>query len=505
MNRRAFLQITSVASLPILFGVWNNFNKKKKKYTVKLNSNSKFGHLVRKSVNFPVTSDPNVYDVAVIGGGIAGISALAKLNSNNTILFEADNVLGGTSSFGNYKNVRFPHGAHYDLAYPNYYGKGVLEFLKENEIILPEVNGLHEFVDKDLIIPNENLEQCIENGQSRIDVLGEGEIKSKFEKVLKDFSGKMPLPTRLISDELEFLNKQTFKDFLIQNDINDEVFFGRISYQMKDDWGAGVETISALAGIHYYTCRPYNEKEVELLSSPYGNYYFIEKIINKIDYQKIKINSILSSLKETKNGFDLSVIKDGKELVEVKAKKVIYAAPKFILKYIAPEYYNQFNNISYAPWVVVNIVLQKEKLNIKFWQNDIVGASENFLGFVAAKHDKTDYDVLTCYYCFDKSERKDLLNLESNPEKLAHSTIRLLEKETNLEIEEFVEHVDIKILGHAMPIPEIDYLGLGENINFKDNIAFAGVDTGRLPLFFEACDTGLLAALKINSELKIDV
>jgi len=48
-----------------------------------------------------------------------------------------------------------------------------------------------------------------------------------------------------------------------------------------------------------------------------------------------------------------------------------------------------------------------------------------------------------------------------------------------------------------MPIAKPNYLSLDTVPEHKNNIVFAGVDTGRLPLFFEACDSGLQAGRKI--------
>jgi len=52
-----------------------------------------------------------------------------------------------------------------------------------------------------------------------------------------------------------------------------------------------------------------------------------------------------------------------------------------------------------------------------------------------------------------------------------------------------------------MPIPKTDYLTFSNVPQFSDRIIFAGVDTGRLPLFYEACDSGLQAANQLLNNL----
>ena len=51
MNRRGFIQISSVAILPILVGLFPDFSDEKLKYTIKVQSNRSFGHIVRQSLN----------------------------------------------------------------------------------------------------------------------------------------------------------------------------------------------------------------------------------------------------------------------------------------------------------------------------------------------------------------------------------------------------------------------------------------------------------------------
>ena len=48
---------------------------------------------------------------------------------------------------------------------------------------------------------------------------------------------------------------------------------------MVDDYGSTADQVSALAGVHYYACRPYYTESVELFSPPQGNAYFVQKLL----------------------------------------------------------------------------------------------------------------------------------------------------------------------------------------------------------------------------------
>ncbi|MBL4753487.1 MAG: hypothetical protein JKY52_07845, partial [Flavobacteriales bacterium] len=60
------------------------------------------------------------------------------------------------------------------------------------------------------------------------------------------------------------------------------------------------------------------------------------------------------------------------------------------------------------------------------------------------------------------------------------------------DIRSFVKHVYVKLLGHAMPMPVPGYLSKNRRLEL-DGMAFAGADTGRLPLMFDALDSGIQA------------
>jgi hypothetical protein len=62
-------------------------------------------------------------------------------------------------------------------------------------------------------------------------------------------------------------------------------------------------------------------------------------------------------------------------------------------------------------------------------------------------------------------------------------------------LQNMVEKVYIKQMGHAMPIPKTGYLFQDANKHrSQKNLIYAGVDVGRLPLLFEAMDSGIYAA-----------
>jgi monoamine oxidase len=72
------------------------------------------GFLILLSLSFSFTAtvtDPNLYDVIVVGGGVSGLSAMSALAKGakiNTLLLEGGNRLGGrayTIPFGTNEHI----------------------------------------------------------------------------------------------------------------------------------------------------------------------------------------------------------------------------------------------------------------------------------------------------------------------------------------------------------------------------------------------------------------
>src|SRR3954452_5962606 len=75
------------------------------------------GHILRERKNFEVSSDNwQSVKVAIIGGGIAGLTAAWKFKRSNFsdfVLLELEKEVGGTARSGEGDPVPYPWGAHY--------------------------------------------------------------------------------------------------------------------------------------------------------------------------------------------------------------------------------------------------------------------------------------------------------------------------------------------------------------------------------------------------------
>lgn len=501
MNRRDFMKFGALALSPVLIKYLNDWTQGtvENDFEIEILSDAAVGHILRESKDYPAGESLET-DYLIVGGGIAGLSAAYELRKEDFLLCELSDYLGGSSSANGHKDQYFSQGAHYDLAYPKYYGKDLLKTLFDLDVI--DYNEEKEewvFVDKQFLIRPDKESQSFYKGVFRADVLPEGKLKVAFEALLRPFVGKMPMPTTSIAAEFHYLNGLTFKAFLEERLDLDEAFIEAIDYAMLDDWGATSDLVSALAGIHYYTCRPYFDGSPELFSPPQGNAYFAQQFIRKTPQERLLTNRLVKKIEKTETGFIVEVIDVKQKVVlKINTKKIIYAGHKHALKYIYPTGHRLFQQNQYAPWLVVNIVLNKAVTKPVYWQNEYLSGEQAFMGFVdsgAQYQPFTTRRTLTAYYCLNPAQRNELLAIEELAPSLVEQSIVAMEEVLQQAIRNDIEKVYVKVMGHAMPIPSPNFLLQNHNVDAATTgIAYAGVDAGHLPLFFEAADSGLQAA-----------
>ena len=503
MNRRQFLSIGG--GLLILTACRNSekdfFEKKEYEFPIQLDSNRAIGHLAHSAISMPV-SEIIKTETLVVGAGIAGLSAACSLASNDFMICELSTDIGGTSGAISINKSLYTQGAHYDLAYPTNFGTEGLELLEKLNIIsFSSINNQWEFIEKQHLISKKEEEACYINGEMRPTILPKSELRKNMFSLFEVYEDEFPLPTTLIDSKWNHLDKITFFDYLNKYLPITSDFIEAIDYQLLDDYGGTSKQISALAGIHYYKCRPYEEDEkrhVELFSPLEGNYYFIQKMMKKIDAKNLFCNHLVFGLQQQKDKWLVDVL-DTKSMTKksVIAKNVIYAGQKNSLKYVHPKSYPTFSDVSYTPWVVINFELDDIILENTKWQNDFMSPDASFLGFVDSKvQNATKTRVLTVYYCFPDVHHYVVQKFEETHKSIVHNALEKIGTYYGKDVSKHVKKAYVKLLGHAMPLPKPGYMTKSREL-ITDNLAFAGVDTGRLPLLFDAMDSGIQATKRI--------
>tara|TARA_B110000259_G_scaffold113902_2_gene129851 strand:- start:814 stop:2316 length:1503 start_codon:yes stop_codon:yes gene_type:complete len=497
LERRKFIKKTALGlSVPFWLTSCHSDFLNGNDFPISVSSLAQSGHLIKNALTLGVSKKRQT-EILIVGGGLAGMAAAHTLKHKDYLLVELDDRYGGSSSANHYQGIALGRGAHYDLAYPAYYGAEVLKMFEQLGVIEYQAwTDSWSFKDRQHLIPAARRQQCFQDGRLRKAVMPKTAASQKLMELLLPFEGRMVMPTRLTPPDLQYLDHMTFDAFLnAQNIDTDPSFRKLIDYQMLDDYGGTSQQVSALAGIHYYTCRPYQKQFVELFSAPQGNQYFVNKIHKQLSSQRILNQHLVYHIEKQGAGYLVDVLDiTHNERLQIKTDALIYAGQKHSLPYIAPEIDSPFKKNVYAPWMVVNILMKQKPNNYGFWQNEYLDGESGFLGFIdsSVQHQGSlkGLHCLTGYYCLKPEHRSQLLTVEDHKDRIVNETLTYMRSMIKEPIRP--EAAFVHVMGHAMSIPTPHYLF--NTYPEIGNIKFAGADTGRLPLLFEAIDSGIMAA-----------
>ncbi len=492
------------------------------------------GHILRENRNFEVPADKwETRKVAIIGGGVAGLSAawrFRKEKFNDFVLLEIEKEIGGTARSGQGDPVGYPWGAHY-LPVPFQENTELISLL--NEMSLLEARGSSgEVIAKEQYICREPEERIFYQGRwyeglylnagaSEDDKRQYAEFQKQVDHWVnwRDRSGKrafaVPVANCSTDAEVLSLDKISFAVWLRQNSLTSERLTWFCDYATRDDYGLKLDQTSAWAGLFYFCSRVRKSgaESQPFITAPEGNGQFVNHFFEKVK-DHVRKSQIVVSIVPTDKGVDI-VCLDGGELRGIHCEKAIFASPMFTAPYLIRGFRNDrpfaAGEFQHNAWFVANLFL-KDRPAKRFprdfplaWDNVFYDSPS--LGYVTATHQKgIDYGrtILTYYYpmCAEPEGRTKLFNYEWRD--LADVCLTDIAR-AHPDIYDLTERIDIMRWGHAMisPRPNFIWRGVREKAMkpFR-NIHFAHTDLSGIALFEEAFYHGLRASKEIMATIK---
>lgn len=491
--------------------------------------NISLGHVLREDRDFDVPPDNwQTKKVAIIGGGIAGLTAAWEFKSNNFhdfVLLELERDVGGTSKSTKGEPVAYPWGAHY-LPVPFKENTELISLLDEMAL-LDGRDASGEVVIKEQYLCREPEERVFHKGRwyegLYLNVGASEDDKRQFAEFQKqidtwinwrDASGRraFAVPVEMCSDDVEVtqLDRISFADWLRQNNFTSERLIWYCDYACRDDYGLKLDQTSAWVGLFYF-CSRVRKSGVEsqpFITAPEGNGQFVNHFLGKVK-DNVLANQMVVSIVPNEKGVDVICL-DGETLRGIHCEKVIYASPMFTAPYVIRGFREEppFDAAAFHhnAWFVANLHL-KDRPKPRFakdfplaWDNVIYESPS--LGYVAATHQKgIDYGptTLTYYYpmCEDPNGRTTLFNYDWK--QLADVCLTDLSR-AHSDIYDLTTRIDIMRWGHAMisPRPNFIWSGIREKATKPyRNIQFAHTDLSGIALFEEAFYHGLRAAREV--------
>lgn len=484
------------------------------------------GHVLREGRSFEVSPDNwRSAKIAIVGGGVAGLSAawkLRRLGVEDFVVLELEKGAGGTSISGSGKPVGYPWGAHY-LPVPFRENAKLIELLDEMSL----TDG--RTADGDPIVKEQFLcrdpeERVFYKGRWYDGLYlhaGESEEDKRqlaeFQKLVdywvnwRDAAGRRAfvVPSASCSNDAAVtdLDKLTFAEWLAQNGFTSERLVWYCDYACRDDYGLRLDQTSAWAGLFYFCSRvrKRGEESQPFITFPEGNGRFVHHLADQVREKILGSHAVVSVVPGEK-GAEVVCLADG-QLRGFRCEKVIYASPMFTAPYVIRGFAEDSpfaaGEFQHNAWFVANLFL-KDRPKPRFardfplaWDNILYESPS--LGYVNATHQKgVDYGptVWTYYYpmCHEQEGRTKLFDYAWSD--LADVCLKDIER-AHPEIYDLTTRIDIMRWGHAMISPRPGFIW-GDNrrkaLETYGNIHFAHTDLSGIALFEEAFYHGLRAA-----------
>ena len=494
------------------------------------------GHLLRRPA--PSTSPSAVHrtHTIIVGAGVAGLAAARALRlqgRDDFCVLELEDQAGGNSRSSSVNGIACPLGAHY-LPVPGDNAHELLGFLEELKL-RQRVHGRWTYDERHLChSPQERLffNGAWQDGLLPLNGVGPDTLVQyqRFAKLVSESNrlAKWPLPSRRTAPQpqLEPLKQTTFAAYLNGAGLTDPNLLWYLNYCCFDDYGAGIDTVSAWAGIHYFASRhgftaprtdgqqaSDGEERENILTWPEGNGWLTRHLALPLQ-ERLHTSWVVTRIANGRNGVSVDAHHVASGRTERwQALQCIVALPVFVAARVIenpPDFLRQAAaQIRYAPWLVANLhlkaSLQDQPGAAPSWDNvihdqpsSVNGAS---LGYVDAQHQNLHsvpgQTVLTHYRALgDVAQGRQYLLSSS----WAHWRDIVLADLTRAhpDIVSKTTRIDVTRYGHAMAIPApqtlASTLARASGVLSQGSLRFAHSDWAGYSVFEEAFTLGHEAA-----------
>lgn len=469
-------------------------------------------------------------DVLVVGAGIAGLAcarALTHAGIHDIVVLELEDTPGGNSRGHTLGGTGCPYGAHY-LPLPGPHAHEVSELLFELGLLRSEAGRT---VADERHLCHSPQERLFFEGAWHDGLLPPAEPASLTMAQYRGFSSRVDtlrrelafaLPTRRApwSAAHAALDAVTFAQWLSRERFDDPLLRWYLDYACRDDYGAGLDEVSAWAGLHYFASRhgfqaPGDDgaEREPVFTWPEGNAWLVQRLVAPLR-ERVQPAHTALRVDEVRDGVRVAAFDEqAQRPVQFDAKVVVLATPLFVAGRVwstpSPALRSASARARYAPWLVANLLLEAPLLEratgaTLAWDNVRFGSPS--LGYVAAQHQSLRADmratVLTAYWALAERERAALL---ADDWRVWSQRVIDDLAVAHPDLPHKVKRVDLVRHGHAMRIPVPGARGdpaLAALNEAPGRVQLAHADLAAYSVFEEAYTAGVYAAARVLRELR---
>lgn len=394
--------------------------------------------MLRDTRAWPAPSANYQTHVLIAGGGVAGLAAARALRLTGVddfALLELEDAAGGNARGTSVGGIACPMGAHY-LPVPGDDAPDVQDLLEELGL-RQRLAGRWQYDERHLChSPQERLyfNGHWQEGLLPIQGVGADTLAQyrRFATLVEQAreQARWRIPAHLVPMDAfkRAWAAQRFDVYLTQQGLTDAHLRWYLDYCCRDDYGAGIATVSAWAGLHYFASRhgfaapgmDHAERE-GLLTWPQGNGWLTERMAAPLG-ERLHAGRVVVRIAAVKQGVEVDAFNTATQTMERwQARQVIVALPVLVAARVVqspPEWLQHAARLAvYAPWLVANVhidqALDDRPGAAPSWDNVIYGGAAKApgLGYVDAMHQSLQRvpsaTVLTYYRAFGEGVQTD--------------------------------------------------------------------------------------------------
>jgi protoporphyrinogen oxidase len=496
--------------------------------------NSRLGHALRDG-QLPAPTATAQIKLVIVGGGIAGLAAARRSRRSgfeDFLLLELEDRPGGNAISGANEVSAYPWAAHY-VPISGSDSLEVTQLFEELGVIVGrDTAGLPIYKEEYLCA--DPMERLFIQGRWQEGFVPQLGISQGDQAVIDNFLTEMhrlkqargrdghrafTIPVNRSSRDESFtqLDSITMEQYLREKGWLDSApLRWYVDYCCRDDYGAGIDKVSAWAGVHYFASRDglaANAASYSVVTWPEGNGWFVHRIQASLaDHIRSSCAVWNVERDEGKWRVDFFDARTGKS-TRLIADAVLWAAPQFVARRAIAQLRNEDPHPSlpvYSPWMVANVTLDQvpggRGMDLA-WDN--VNYTGKSLGYVVATHQTPErvprQTVLTFYQPLDADEPAAARQkaLARSYEEWCDSILDEL-RPMHPDLPEHIRQLDVWVWGHAMVRPVPGFIWGAERSQLaagRDKLVFAHSDLSGLALFEEAYTRGVQAADMLLEQL----
>jgi monoamine oxidase len=427
--------------------------------------------------------------VAVVGAGVAGLAAaraLRRAGVDDVQVFELEDETGGNARGHVIAGIACPLGAHY-LPLPGPQAHEVRELLQEFGLLREESGRL---VAEERHLCHSPQERLWVEGQWVEGLLPPATRGSRREAQYRLFSQRVAEVSRTLSwaipsaragwsEGLAALDALPFAQWLATQGLDDVGLCAYLDYACRDDYGAGIRTVSAWAGLHYFASRhgfraPGDELPLDreaLYTWPEGNAWLTRRLASPLA-DRLHTGALVRRVEALRHGVEIDVELPASGRAERwVAQRAVVALPLHVAARVVAQppaaLLAAAAQTRQAPWLVANLHIHQPLTDKPgappSWDNVLYTPdnANSALGYVDARHQSLNPvpgpTVLTAYWALGDGDaatvmqqRRDLLDLPWRT--WAHRVVNDLAR-AHPDLPAKTLRVDLMRYGHAMAVP----------------------------------------------------